>query len=145
MLLRYSQICKKPRIFSKLTGHSLEQFSSLCRKLKPLHDKHFPTIGRKRVLYSIEEKVLALLIYYRTYISYEFLGYCLGLDQSNICRLFKKLEPLIAGRLGIKKDRSLTVDKVEQLLIDASEQEIRRPQNKKSAKRHTQGKKRNIL
>ena len=45
-----------------------------------------------------------------------------------VCRLFKKLEPLlVTKRLPIKKDRRLTYEGVLKLLVDVREQPIQRP------------------
>ena len=59
-------------------------------------------------------------MYYRTYISQFFLGYLFNLHSSNVCRLFKKLEPLLAKKTAIKKNRELTSDKVLELLVDVT-------------------------
>jgi hypothetical protein len=56
-----------------------------------------------------------------------FLGYLFNLDDSNICRTIKKIEPLLAKNITITKDRSLTADKVLELLADVSEQASQRP------------------
>jgi hypothetical protein len=49
------------------------------------------------------------------------------LDEANICRLFTRIEPLIAQKVHIKKDRSLTEEAVSILLTDVTEQPIQRP------------------
>lgn len=114
MLLRYDSLRQKPRIFQKLTGLSLSKFEGLVEKLQLEMKLRFSHRGRRRKLTSSEDKLCLLLIYYRTYVSHEFLGYFVGLDNSNICRLFKRLEPLIARKISIKKDRTLTEDKVSE-------------------------------
>ena len=38
--------------------------------------------------------------------------YLFNLHNSNICRLFKVIEPLLAGKITINKDRSLTSEKL---------------------------------
>ena len=69
MLLRYKSLKKKSRIFKKLTGHTLKQFSLLSARLKPFAAQLLSPLGRKANLDSLEDKLLGLLIYYRTYIS----------------------------------------------------------------------------
>ena len=140
-MLKHEILSKKIRIFKKLTGMSLSEFSKLCTKVNPLAKEVFKNIGRKAKLESLEDKLILLLVYYRTYASHEFLGYLVNLDNSNVCRLFKKLEPLVAKRVHIKKDRTLTEDKIYMLLLDATEQKIQRPKNNKSAKLYYSGKK----
>ena len=58
-----------------------------------------------------------------------------------ICRLFKKLEPLMGKRLAIKKDRTLTPDVILKLLADVTEQPIQRPQKTSKRKKSYSGKK----
>jgi hypothetical protein len=40
---------------------------------------------------ELADMLMMLLIYYRSYITQEFLGYLFGIDDSRICRLIKKL------------------------------------------------------
>lgn len=51
------------------------------------------------------------------------------------------MEPLLAKKIKIKKDRSMTHDKILQLLVDATEQPIQRPQEQKKRKKSYSGKK----
>lgn len=141
MLLTYSSLSMKPRIFRKLTGVSLTEFKLLCDKIRPKAQPLFKTTGRPPVLATLEDKLTLLLIYYRTYATHEFLGYFVGLDNSNVCRLFRKLEPLVARIIHIKKDRTLTNDKIEALLLDVTEQPIQRPKHKGDRKKYYSGKK----
>ena len=70
-------------------------------------------LGRMSNLPTLEDKLLCVLIYYGAYISHVFLGYLFNLHNSNICRLITKIEPLLAKKISIKKDRSLTPTSVE--------------------------------
>jgi len=83
-------------------------------------------------------------MYYRTYISHVFLGYLFNLHNSNICRLLRKMEPLLAKKISIKKDRNLTAEKVLKLLADVSEQPTQRP-SKKQKKSYSGKKKRHTM
>ena len=94
MLFSYSTLRQKPRIFQKLTGLKLSEFEGLIEKLQPEIKKRFTHRGRRRRLASTEDKLCLLLVYYRTYVSHEFLGYFVGLHESNICRLFQRLAHL---------------------------------------------------
>ena len=102
MLLKYSSLSMKPRIFRKLTGVSLNEFNLLCEKIRPEAKSLFKTTGRPPVLATLEDKLTLLFVYYRTYATHEFLGYFVGLDNSNVCRLFRKLEPIVARIIHIK-------------------------------------------
>ena len=54
------------------------------------------------------------------------------------------MEPLLAKKIKIKKDRTLTPDKILELLVDATEQPIQRPQEAKKRKESYSGKKKMI-
>lgn len=131
MSLSYKKIRRKPIIFLRLTGVKLSEFVEICERIRPLWQEKVENkkqrIGRNRCLKTLEDKILALLLYYRTYITHEFIGYLFGLHNSNICRLFKLLEPLMAKKITIKKDRTLTQEEVLKLLVDVTEHPMRRP------------------
>ncbi len=56
-----------------------------------------------------------------------------------ICRSIKRIEPILAKVVAIKKDRTLTQEDLETIVIDCTEQPIERP--KKRQKRYYSGKK----
>ena len=145
MGLRYEKLCSRPTVFRRLTGVSLEEFHEIVRRVFPLWDHTIEAKkkieGRWSNLRRFEDKLMALLVYYRTYITHEFVGHLFGLHNSNICRLFKKLEPLMGKGLAIKKDRTLTPDVILKLLADVTEQPIQRPEKKKKRDQHYSGKK----
>src|SRR6185369_10670608 len=89
---------------------------------------------------TIENKILCALICYRTYVTHVFLGYLFNLHNANICRLIKKMEPLLAKKVTITKDTSLTSQEVLKLLADVTEQPTQRPVKKQ--KKSYSGKKR---
>ncbi len=94
-----------------------------------------------------------LLVYYRLYITYTLSGFLFDLDQSNICRDISIIEPLIKQCIPLPKKlykrtrRLRTIDEVEEYFpgfkafIDATEQEIPRPKNKRRRKSYYSGKK----
>jgi hypothetical protein len=146
MSLSYWKLSRHPRVFLHLTGVSVDDFCAIVWLLRPDWEKlesKKKQVGRHSNLETLEDKVLCVLMYYRTYITHEFLGYLFDLHNSNICRLFRKIESLLAKRVSIKKDRTLTADKVMELLADVTEQQTQRPsrgQKKKYSgkkKKHT--------
>lgn len=148
MSLTYKAISKKPHIFLRLTGVSVEKFLEIAKIVQPAWESKIESKkkrhGRTGNLKDFEDKLLALLLYYRTYITHEFIGYLVGLDNSNVCRLFKKLEPLMASKIVIKKDRTLTQDEIIKILLDVAEQPTQRPK-KKQKKSYSGKKKRHTL
>ena len=146
MQLSYNKLSQQPRVFLKLTGVSVDTFNQLIKRLEPCFEqlaaqKLLP--GRTSRLATNADKLLCVLLYYRTYITHTFMGYLFNLHNSNICRLIKKIEPMLAKKVTIKKDRSLTVEKVLKLLADVTETPTQRPTNKQKKsysskkKRHT--------
>ncbi len=81
-------------------------------------------------------------------------GYLFDLDQSNVCRDIHYIEPLVRKCVPIPKKihnltrRLRTLEEVKQYypelraFIDATEQEIPRPENKEKRRTHYSGKKR---
>lgn len=142
MSLSYEKVSLMPIVFRNLTGVTVREFKDVVARVAPewkkLEDKK-QCEGRPSHLASLHDKVLCVLVYYRTYMSHTFLGYLFNLHNSNICRLLSKLEPLIARKITIKKDRSLTYEKVLKILADVTEQPTQRPKSKQRA--HYSGKK----
>ncbi|API85845.1 transposase family protein [Francisella uliginis] len=141
MQISYAILSKKARIFRKLTGLKLKHFNKILTDASKSLDEGFPRIGRKPKVDNHADRLLLVLIYYRCYMTQEFLGYLIGLDESNVNRLIRRVELLLVKEIHIKKDRSMTNQKVERLLIDATEQPIQRPKKLKRRKANYSGKK----
>ena len=120
MLLNYVSLSSHPRIFRKLVGLSIDEFNIILEKLSLSLKNAFSSNGRPRKLKQDADKLLLLFMYYRSYATHEFLGYFVGLDNSNVCRLFRVLEPLVASKIHIEKDRTLTEDKILDILLDVT-------------------------
>jgi len=145
MSITYERLSKKPLTFQKLTGTSIKDFEAICGKVAPLWNQLQDSKkldGRPSKITGLRNQLLAMLMYYRTYVTYEFLGFLFGLDQSNVWRAVNKLEPLVIKVISIKKDRTLTSEELSTLIIDATEQAINRPT--KGQKQYYSGKKKTI-
>lgn len=106
-MLRFPKLANRPRKLYRMTGLTQEQFRALIRQLQPVWeqaererlsrpDRHRAIgAGRRYALSGMEDKLLALLVFYRFYLTDEMLGWIFGLDASNVCRLRAKLEPLL--------------------------------------------------
>lgn len=142
MSLRYEKIVKSPAIFHRLFGISVKDFSEVIEALKPLWEKkvtqNYKRPGRNFKM-TLEDRVLMLLLYYRTYISQRFVAFLFDIDDSRVCRILQRLEPLLAQVMALPKDRSLSSKDVEEILMDATEQPIERPS--KGQKSYYSGKK----
>jgi hypothetical protein len=146
MSISYKRIAQKPITFNRLVGMKVKDFESILEKLAPLWQKKvlatYKRPGRDFKL-ELADMLMMLLIYYRSYITQEFLGHLFGIDDSRVCRLIKRIEPLLACTVAIRKDRHLSPEEVENLIIDATEQPIERPKRRQTKyysgkkKRHT--------
>lgn len=163
--------------FQRTVGLTFEQFNLLIIRLTPHWEKaeaeRKARKSRKREVggghpykfASLEEKVLIVLLYYKLYLTQEFLGMIVELDQANISRLLKKMLPLIEKAADPTLQTFLANAKqeyVDQRLqqrinnwreflnkypdlkdvsTDATEQECFRSQNYDQQKKHYSGKK----
>ena len=130
---------KAPKAFRRLTGITPTAFDDLLAQLIPLPQpadarrkdrparKRKPGGGRKHAL-ALADRLLMLLIYYRTYVSHAFLGFLFGLDDSAVGRNINPLQPLLAGIFRIPERRiELAEDEIRELFFDATERPTRRP------------------
>lgn len=142
MSIRYTKIKKSPIIFNRLFGVSVIQFDKILLRIEPQWQSkvinRYKRPGRDYKL-ELADMLLMLLLYYRSYMTQLFVGYLFGIDDSRVCRIIQKLEPLIAKEMSLTKTRHLSQEEVENLIIDATEQSIERP--KKHQKKYYSGKK----
>ena len=94
-----------------------------------------------------------LLVYYRLYITHTLSGFLFDLDQSNVYRDIRHIEPLVKiciplpDRLYNITRRLRTIQEVEKYFpefkafIDITEQEIQRPKDKNKKRNYYSGKK----
>jgi hypothetical protein len=102
---------RAPKAFRRLTGITPFAFDELLEKLAPLHERaearrkgrpgrqRKPGGGRKPTL-ELADRLLMLLIYYRTYTTHAFLGFLFGLDDSAVGRNINPLAPLLASTVS---------------------------------------------
>lgn len=161
----YRRLSKRPELFRSFTGLDLSEFDSLRSKVESGYEEHerrrLPRKNRKRdygagrlFKLSFEDRLLMLLIYYRTYATSILLGFVFNLDQSNVLKDIRMLEPLVKEVVPLPQKlyemvrRARTPEEVEKFFpgfrafIDAAEQEIPRPKNALKRKTHYSGKRR---
>ncbi|WP_353274730.1 transposase family protein [Wolbachia endosymbiont (group B) of Hofmannophila pseudospretella] len=144
MGLNYHNLKKHRRNFRYITGLKVEEFEKIVEKVRPEWEKiekQKKYHGRKSQLPTLEDKIFCVILYYRAYMTQRFLGCLFKLHNANICRLLKKMEPLLARKIAIKKDRTLTPERILKILADVMEQPIQRPKNNKKRKKSYSGKK----
>jgi hypothetical protein len=146
-----SRLKRVPDTFRQLTGITPEAFDRLLAELEPRYQQadtkrktrrprqRKPGAGRKFAL-PLTDRLLMLLMYYRTYTTHALLGFLFGVDQSAVCRNINPLQPLLAGIFRIPERRvELEPDEIRELFFDATERAIPRPTRRQ--KRYYSGKK----
>ena len=130
-----------PLAFQRLLGE-VATAQAQVRARRATHPRRKRKVGggRKPAL-ALADQLLMLLIYYRTYVPHTFLGFLFGLDDSNVSRSNRRLEPLLAGifRIPERKVR-LAEDEIRELFFDSTERPTHRPV--RGQKRYYSGKKR---
>ncbi len=142
MSLRYVKVQNSPKTFIRLFGISVKEFALILSQVSPEWERQvigrYKRPGRDYKL-DLADMILMLLLYYRCYTTQLFIGFLFGVDDSRVCRNIRMLEPLLAKVMAISKTRHLSQKDVEELILDATEQQIERPQ--KSQKVYYSGKK----
>lgn len=146
-----SRLRRLPDTFRQLTGITPEAFDRLLTELEPRYQQadtkrktrrtrqRKPGAGRKFAL-PLTDRLLMLLMYYRTYATHAFLGFLFGVDDSSVGRNINPLQPLLAGIFRIAERRvELEPDEIRELFFDATERAIPRPSRRQ--KRFYSGKK----
>jgi len=145
MTISYAVLAKKPYVFQQITGISIRDFEKMAQKLMPFWTKFLNSKkleGRPAKLKGLRNHLLAMLMYYRTYITYEFLGHLFNVDETTVMRSIKRIELFVCKTVGIKKDRTMSKGNFESIIIDVTEQAINRP--KSNQRKYYSGKKNGI-
>ena len=132
------KLSQRPQVFNRFFGISPQQFKKLTQELEPLwqeaeyerksiYKRQRAVGGGRQYKLSFEQMVAMYLLYTRTYMSHIMLAEFFHIDDSRVCRYFKKLEPIL-----FQKMKNLTIEKIRpteeemQYLLDATEQETER-------------------
>ena len=163
-MLNYSRLSKKPLLFRSFTGLELPEFDSIYKEIElkyPQYEikrlskrKRTRNVGAgNHFKHSVKDRFLMLLVYYKLYITHTLSGFLFDLDQSNVHRDIRYMEPVVKSCIPLPQKlynitrRLRTVQEVEEYFpgfkafIDCTEQEIPRPKNKRKRKNYYSGKK----
>lgn len=164
--LNYARLSRKPLLFRSFTGLDVAEFGAIYREIESKYDecerrrlsrrkrKREREVGAGRPFkLELKDRSLMLLVYYRLYITYTLSSFLFDLDQSNVYRDIRILEPLVKQCIPLPKKlykiarRARTIEEVEayfpgfKAFIDSTEQEIPRPKDKRRRKSYYSGKK----
>jgi hypothetical protein len=163
-MLNYHKLSGNRPVFKNFTGLEVHKFNALISRIKGEYDayeqKRLARGDRKRGIgaghpfkLTLTTRVLMLLVYYHLYPSSTLLGFLFGLSQTNVLKDIRMLEPLVSEVLPLPKKqndkvrRLQTVEEIEAMFpgfkafLDATEQEIPRPKNRRKRRTHCSGKK----
>src|SRR3954453_18723856 len=131
---------RAPMAFRRLTGITPAAFDRLLGQLTPRYEqaearrrdrpgrKRKPGGGRKHAL-VLADRLLMLLISYRTYTTHAFLGFLFGLDDSAVGRNITPRARLLAAPSPLPERRiRLDPEEMRELFFDAPERPPRRPE-----------------
>ena len=130
--------------FQRLAGVSLSTFDEMLAQLSGPWNKaqaRKPKSGRPWETGGLEDHLLIMLIYYRCYVTQEFMGFFYNVDKSAICRAIQRIEKLAKPLFGVTREPQVTRKEAEALIIDCTEQPIHRPGDDAVQKEHYSGKK----
>ena len=158
-MVTYKKIIKKPQVANSLIGMSLSEFDDLYADFEREYTQRESTLrytrhhkakrrravgaGRKHK-YELRDRLLMTLFWLRAYMTYEVLGYFYDLDKTNIEDNLKDVLGTLEAmttfnfeRPSAERTKLHSVTEVMdafpdvRLVIDAKEQRIERPTNKK--------------
>lgn len=165
-MLTYAELKKKPKEFLAATGLYLEEFERLlpgfqkraCFAPSPVQTrrgqprKRRAGAGPKEQLTTVEDKLLFILVYQKTYPLQTMHGLQFGLSQPRVNYWMHLLLPLLQqtlAEMGMTPERdpqavldsSLVNEAAPDLLIDGTERRRQRPKDAKKQVAHYSGKK----
>lgn len=141
--MRYEVLRKNKEVFSRLFGVKTLEFERILSEARSLWKSEvidgYKAPGGPPFRHDLAEMILILLLYYRHYITQEFVGMLFGLHKSNVCRIIQRLEPILLKIMSLPPRDKLSPDEIRDLIIDATENQIERP--KRDQKKYYSGKK----
>lgn len=154
-MTNYEKLRRKPLLFRMFTGLSADAFDRLVADLEPVwlarkakraagrRRQRKPGAGRKAKL-VFTDRLLLTLLYYRAYVSQEFVGFLFGVDKGTVSREVQELSLCMTGVFRIPESKvRIEPDDLEAVFVDATEQPVNRPKRKQrrsysgKKKRHT--------
>lgn len=174
---------RRPRQFKRLIGLEVAEFDRLLVEVERVYPLHHharlsqrpaqaPRLravgGGRAFALSVEQRLLATLLYFRLHVTEALLSCLFEIDQSNLCRerngrmmpvlqtvlptpmrdhLLSALEDKPTGggggggkRIGTLKELLEAYPELRELCVDGTEQEVPKPQNKRDKKHFYSGK-----
>jgi len=185
-MFNVSRLRRRPRLFGRLVGLSVEEFEVLLLSVEEEYARQHLARGQERprvrdvgagrgFVLPLEARLLSVLLYYRLHLTGALLGLLFELDESNLWRERKqRMEPVLhlvlpvpmqdhllsaveealnpntpldcggkknaRPRIGTLRELLEAYPELRDVCVDGTEQEVRRPKNKKASQQHYSGK-----
>lgn len=157
-----AKVFKNQRLTHALTGISTKEFQSLLpvfeqsvaedKKLRSKATKRHFGGGAKGKLNTIEQKLFFILVYVKTYPTFDFLGFVFNMHRSkahkNTVMLIGSLEKTLGRKIVMPETKITSMEEflkkfpeAKDLFVDGVERPIQRPKNKKKQNKLYSGKK----
>jgi hypothetical protein len=165
-MLTYEELKAKPRKFLSLTSLTPEEFADLLPAFAGAYDKRYPAsktlagksrsrkpgAGRKGSLEKIEQKLLFILVYQKSYPLQSVMGELFGISQGRANEWIHRLLPILKQALddlGVLPERDPRKFKAKEKdqkdaansIIDGTERRRQRPKKAEKQVLHYSGKK----
>jgi Helix-turn-helix of DDE superfamily endonuclease/DDE superfamily endonuclease len=163
-MLTYNELKKNAKAFLSATGQTVEEFECLLPEFSQCYRQQTSQLtvagkarqrqtggGSKGTLVPIADKLLFILVYQKTYPLQTMHGLHFGLSQSSANHWIHRLLPILQAaltNLGMRPERDGAAlagsqwfqELAADLLIDGSERQRQRPQDKQAQTDHYSGK-----
>ena len=165
-MLTYNELKTKPRELLAATGLKQNEFETLLEAFRQAYQERYPAqqtvtgqarqrrqgAGHKSKLRNMEDKLLFILVYEKTYPLQTMLGLQFGLSQGRVNEWIHRLTPILQAaltRLGMRPEREgqavqnseLVLDGGADVVIDGTERRRQRPQDEQAQREQYSGKK----
>ena len=134
---------RRSACFRRLTGVNVATFDRMVAQLRAPWDaaeRRKAKSGRPWEVGGLEDHLLIMLLYYRCYVTQEFIGFFWQVDRSVICRAIRRIERHAHPLFAVRRDPKITRREAEALIVDCTEQPIQRPGEDAVQRAHYSGK-----
>jgi hypothetical protein len=160
--MKTTDIFKNQRLIKALTGVSTREFNALLpifeqsvmeddRLRSKAKQRHFGG-GAKGKLSTIEDKLFFILVYIKTYPTFDFLGFVFSMHRSrahrNTVKLTRSLEKTLGRKIVMPEKQIRSMEEflekfpeAKDLFVDGVERPVQRPKNQKKQNKLYSGKK----
>ncbi len=161
-MLNLNRALENDRLLRALTGLNRKAFNQLCEVFNVVYQatlqnnpkprKRARGGGRKARLQSIEAKLFFILFYFKSYPTFDVLGFMFELERGRANRWVHRLQGILETALGKKMvlpERKLEsieqfldrFPEVKQVILSGTERPVQRPKDAQKQKEHYSGKK----